>query len=77
MFSEAVKIPQFRNTEDAHQFGHRVRGDREVIKALQYNRAAYLCAVQILNQQGQDEAAFYLASGQSQLVREALEAATK
>lgn len=73
----AVMIPQFKNTEDALQFGHQVRGNQDVIEALRSSREAHLIAVQILNRLGQEDVAFYLASGQSQLVREALEAATK
>lgn len=70
-------IPKFRNTEEAVRFGQEHRGDQEMIEALRLSRKANLIAVRLLNLMGKEDQAFYLASGQSQLVREALEEATK
>lgn len=70
-------IPKFRNTEEALRFGQEHRGDQEMIEALRVSRKANLIAIRLLNLMGKEDQAFYLASGQSQLVREALEEATK
>ena len=72
-----VIIPQFKNTSEALQFGRDSKSNPEVIEALKISRKAHLIAVQILNAMGKENEAFYLASGQSQFIREALEEATK
>lgn len=76
-FTEDVYIPKFNGTEHALEYGKKWQGDVKVIEMLTKERARLLDTVKALNDMGREDEAFYLASGQCQLVREALEIATK
>ena len=73
----AAFIPKFKNTGEALRYGQENKGNQKIINALRWARKAYLVVIRFLYFIGQENTAFYLASGQSQLVREALEAATR
>lgn len=70
-----MNIPAFKNTEHALTFGHEHRENPAIIQALQAERARLLAQVRGLMEAGKESEALYLASGQCQLVREALEGA--
>ena len=68
-------IPAFKNTEHALSYGHENRENPAIIQALQAERARLLVQVRELMEAGRDGEALFLASGQCQLCREALEGA--
>lgn len=76
-FSEDFYIPKFNGTKHALEFGEKWHNDPKAIELLTKERARLLDNVKALREMGREDEAFYLASGQSQLVREALEEATK
>lgn len=70
-----IIIPQFANTNDAIAYGRLYKGSRPHIAALKRERRAIGRRIAALTASGDESAALYLASGQSQFVREACEAA--
>ena len=66
---------KFKNTEHAMQYGQSIKNDQQAIKELKYHRQWLLNRVQRLKDSGQLQKALYLASGQAQFSREALEQA--
>lgn len=68
-------IPLFKNTEEALKYGASIAGNAEALAELKAERARLLAEVQAAKEAENWERALYLASGQSQLTREALEAA--
>ncbi len=71
-----MKIPKFKNTEHALSWG-RANSKPEVIEALQAERAELTEQFKTLLSEGKDSEALYLASGQAQFVREAMEEARR
>jgi hypothetical protein len=67
----------FKNTEHAIEYGKSIKGNKEALENLNDLRAYYVGKVAFLMEQGKHSEALFLASGQSQLSREALEEATK
>lgn len=67
----------FKNTEEAIEYGRRIKGKAEQIADLQDLRNYYKGQVSLLMVQGKEAEALYLASGQSQFTNEALEEAKK
>ena len=69
-------IPQFKNTEEALKFGQLYKGNLSMIDYLGQERNNLMIEFQRLLDNGKESEALYLASGQAQFIREALEAAT-
>lgn len=67
----------FKNTDAAIAYGQKIRGNQEKIDGLKDLRAYYVGRVSLLLVQGKEAEALHLASGQSQLTREAIEEAEK
>lgn len=67
----------FKNTEEAINYGRKIKGNAEQIADLQDLRNYYKGQVSLLLVQGKEAEALHLASGQSQFTREAIEEATK
>ena len=70
-----MNIPAFKNTEHALSYGHENRENPGIIQALRDERARLLVQVRELMEAGREGEALFLASGQCQLCREALEGA--
>ncbi len=70
-----MNIPAFKNTEHALTFGHENRENPAIIQALRDERARLSGQVRELMEAERESEALYLASGQCQLCREALEGA--
>lgn len=71
-----MNIPKFKNTEHALSWG-RAHYTPEAIGALDSERAHLVDQFKILLAEGKESEALYLASGQAQFVREALEEARR
>lgn len=71
-----MNIPQFKNTEHALSWG-RSHYTPEAMQALESERAHLTDQFKILLAEGKDSEALFLASGQAQFVREALEEARR
>lgn len=72
-----MDIPQFKNTEEAINFGKLYRGNIAMINYLGEERQRLLAKIRSDMYNGREKEALYLASGQSQFIREALEEAEK
>lgn len=70
-------IPQFKNTREALEYGQSIASDSQKIEELRLERERLSKEVRRLISLGEDEKALYLASGQSQFVREAMEEALR
>lgn len=70
-------IPLFKNTEHAEQYGRENKGNGEVIALLKEEREKLTGVFKRLMKEGKEGQALYLASGQAQFIREAIEEATK
>lgn len=64
---------KFKNTEHAMRYGQSIRGNKEAIQELKHHRTWLVERVKRLKLAGRLNDAVYLASGQSQFSREALE----
>ncbi len=64
---------KFKNTEHAIQYGQSIRGNEKAIQELKHHRSWLVERVKRFKLAGQLKKAVYLASGQSQFSREALE----
>lgn len=64
-----------KNTKEAHGYGLSIKNNPLAIEALKKERAFLLDTVQKLLKEGKEAEALFLASGQSQFTREALEIA--
>ena len=67
----------FKNTEEAINYGKKIKGNEEQIADLQDLRNYYKGQVSLLMVKGKEAEALYLASGQSQFANEALEEAER
>ena len=67
---------RFKNTEEALQYGETIKHNQEKIEDLRQNRKFLLDRITELRKQGREGDALFLASGQYQFSREALEQAT-
>lgn len=72
-----IKIPEMKNTHEALNYGKSIKGNVAAINVLKNERKNLIVKVQDLLNQGKDTEALYLASGQLQFTREALEIAIK
>lgn len=63
----------FKNTHHALQYGQSIKGNKEAIEALKEHRLCLLDRIQGFIDRGNLKEALYLASGQGQFSREALE----
>lgn len=70
----SVKIPEFKNTEEALSFGDQNKNNKHILKALNDKYQAGLSESKRLNDSGDEAGAFYNAQ-RNQLYREALERA--
>lgn len=72
-----ASIPHFKNTEHALEYGRSCKGIWLATFALAEKRRRLEKVVKFMSELGLISEAMYLASGQSQLCREALEAAER
>lgn len=68
-------IPEFKNTEEAEQFGLNNRGNTAIIELLKEERERLVSYGRKLMDEGNEAEALRIASGQCQFVREALQKA--
>ncbi len=68
-----MRIPEFKNTNEALQYGEEIKCDKKLIRKLKKESKRVTRRFKKLMQQDNLKDAIYLASGQKQFVREALE----
>lgn len=67
-----MRIPTFKNTEQALSFARHYKEDKIVIKALKLAYRQLRTEAMALIREGQEAEGFYLLSGQCQFINEAI-----
>jgi len=68
---------EFKNTDEALIYGQSIKNDPQLIHLLREQREKLVKEVHLLMEKDKTTEALYLASGQAQFTREALEEALK